>query len=266
MYTPTPSHRRPRPRPPSQSRTRPSTVPAKKREGTLYSNPRSPNLPDRSSSSSNSERSGDGQVDDTPLTAQMRRRRELARSEASRGSGSPTDVADISIGLEEPLDSMRRSNMSETQTRKRPASLMIPSPSTSRGKGSPLDPSEAEPSPPPPYGTSLPSSSSATDSFAPSPLGQEPRRSAHHSPVSSREPSADEYRTEERLRARRAMEAARVMGLDVDFGTSGTESRLESEEDMSEGTLKAQLLDMKRQLRNREKGMFAEPPIGSSLH
>ena len=56
------------------------------------------------------------------------------------------------------------------------------------------------------------------------------------------------------------------MGLDVDFGTSGTESRLESEEDMSEGTLKAQLLDMKRQLRNREKGMFAEPPIGSSLH
>lgn len=75
--------------------------------------------------------------------------------------------------------------------------------------------------------------------------------------VSPRGSSADGSRLEERLRARRATDAAKAMGLEVDFGTSGSEARertMDSEEDLSENTMRIRLLEMKRQLRRRDTG------------
>ena len=56
---------------------------------------------------------------------------------------------------------------------------------------------------------------------------------------------------------RRATNAARAMGLEVDFGmsrSSSQERQVEEAEDLSAEVLRHRLLDMKRQLKRRDNG------------
>lgn len=113
---------------------------------------------------------------------------------------------------------------------------------------------QAEPSPPPPYGPSFQTLDAVEEMIAPTPLRQD-SGSSRHSSMSS--VAGTERIREERSRIRRATDAARVMGLEVDFGASGSESRewsMGSEDDLSEDTLRAQFMEMKRKLRRRDNG------------
>lgn len=57
---------------------------------------------------------------------------------------------------------------------------------------------------------------------------------------------------EEQLRARRAADAAKAIGLDMDFGASGGEEDSELEEDEEE--LRRRLRSVRKRLRQRDKG------------
>lgn len=97
--------------------------------------------------------------------------------------------------------------------------------------------SEAEPSPPPPYGRELPGNTSPAEKH------QQMQESVVH-----------EQGTE-RLRARRAAEAARSLGLDIDFGPNATEPVTPSSEvDISELEMRAKYREARRQLQQRELG------------
>ena len=144
-------------------------------------------------------------------------------------------------------------------SKRRPLGLGLPSPLTSHADLSTMDSSnDVEPSPPPPYGPTVPSTSDIGDGQpATTPLRQDSGTKSRQSSMSSRASSADSYRLEERRRARRATDAARLMGLEVDFASS-SESRNwspRSEEDMSEATMRARILEMRRQLKRRDTGV-----------
>jgi len=113
MYTHTLAARRPRP---PGSIARPRSIPEKPES-------RPPSLPSISSSLASSSSS----QPDTPLSTYIRRRKEYARTGLARISASPSDVGDVSLGLD---------------LEQKPSGLEL---STS-----------VEPSPPPPYGMTLP--------------------------------------------------------------------------------------------------------------
>lgn len=115
----------------------------------------------------------------------------------------------------------------------------------------------AQPSPPPPYGQQLP------DITHPSTESRESTPQLNEVPEQAeRETSQDRlWEQEEQLRARRATEAARAIGLDMDFGAnSGGDEDSELEEDEAE--LRRRLRSVRKRLRQRDKG---KSPIASFL-
>lgn len=95
---------------------------------------------------------------------------------------------------------------------------------------------QAQPSPPPPYGHTLLETSSVSRS------------------VSSPSPTR-----EERLRLKRAADAARSLGMELSFD-SGSGSEEEDEDELNEEEMRARYLEMKRQLRRRNDGLFRPSP------
>lgn len=263
MYTPTPSARRPRP----PSRSRPNVISdphhSSSNKAPHHKTPFEPSSSVSSLSIDHIAQPKHG----TPLShaKPLVKRNEEARAERPRINASPVvDTEGISLGLDVSTSTAPTgsSPVSGMPTR-RSVGLGLPSPLSSRNNlSSSVDPSEAEPSPPPPYGSKLPSSPAIPDvQVAPTPLRQD-SGSSRRSVMSSRESSVDKSRIEERLRARRATDAAKAMGLEVDFGTSGSEAReweASSEGDVSEHTLRMKLLEMKKQLRRRDTGMNPLP-------
>ena len=127
---------------------------------------------------------------------------------------------------------------------------------------------EVEPSPPPPYGLSRQlSASQSSASGAPTPPMQDstaPSRELSQIPL---EDSSDSAR-EEKLRVQRAADAAKALGLNMDFETGSTRSVASSgsEGSLNQGSMRSKLREMKRQMRRREKGesgrdsAAADPP------
>ncbi|CAD6572234.1 MAG: hypothetical protein TREMPRED_000481 [Tremellales sp. Tagirdzhanova-0007] len=112
MYTPTPSARRPRP---PGSRSRPRSSADKLEHHTSVRAIISPSSEDHS---------------DAPLPTHIGRRQEYNRTGLARISASPSEVGDVSVGL-------------DFEDPSKPSDVCLPS-------------NPVEPSPPPPYGTSLP--------------------------------------------------------------------------------------------------------------
>lgn len=122
----------------------------------------------------------------------------------------------------------------------------------------------AQASPPPPYGQDLPQAStgtSATTSIDPGPTqrsGTAPHQdSGHPSRRTSSTPSIQSVRdhSEEGLRQRRAADAAKAMGLDIDFGSGTASASGEESEDLTGSEVKRQLKNVRRRLRQRDNGM-----------
>jgi hypothetical protein len=59
---------------------------------------------------------------------------------------------------------------------------------------------------------------------------------------------------EENMRARRATEAARAIGLDMDFGASNSGGEEDSELEEDEEELRRRLRSVRKRLRQRDKG------------
>ncbi|KAK4687516.1 hypothetical protein P7C73_g2593, partial [Tremellales sp. Uapishka_1] len=99
------------------------------------------------------------------------------------------------------------------------------------GLGKPLE--LPQPSPPPPYGQDLPSPDAVMQQTPPRPDSEDS--------------------TEDRLRARRATDAARSMGLEVDFGLADDEGvDAGSEGELGEAEMRMKLREMRRQLKQRD--------------
>jgi hypothetical protein len=234
MYTPTPGARRPRPPGSLKNRQSLKKVDAPKRETEAHRG-----IPELCASSSVSP-------SESPI-ATYAQRRNKTRTTLSRVSASPGEVGDVSLGLDVDLE-----NEDDAENVEREATLSTsPQPNIGLGLSSSLkfpgQKDEAQPSPPPPYGQDLPSN-------PPIPRqGYTPPR--HGTDTPCRLPSARKtrVRTEERLRARRATDAARAIGLNVDFEESDGEQG-GSEGDLSPGEMRAKLKDMKRHLMHRNNG------------
>lgn len=139
----------------------------------------------------------------------------------------------------------------------RPASLVL----DNIARQEAIPPAQA--SPPPPYGQDLPSHSNIRRSANPdrsrderggtgTPPCQDSARTSN-TPSLDRDP--DEDHSEEALRLKRATEAAKAMGLDIDFGMSSNASASGDESDDLPGSeVKRKLRDVKHQLKQRDQG------------
>ena len=213
MYTPTPSARRSRPRPPG-SITRPRSIKTSATAG--------PSLPHDSSTSILS-------FLDKPLSAQVRRRKEVARSELDRVTASPSELGDVSLDLDVKVEEapIQRSVSAKSQ-------------------------SPIEPSPPPPYGQGLSRSTSRdTNLRAPTPLRQDSGTPSCQSTSIDDLPINQSH--EEKLRVCRAVDAARELGIEADFTKDWP---VDSENEMSGETMRAKFVELQRQLKWRDNGGF----------
>jgi hypothetical protein len=227
MYTPSPATRRPRP-PGSLSRTREKSSPA-------------------ALATTNTNAA-------TPEIEQVRKRQISARSVLARISASPGDIQDVTMQLDEndgignqPKSRIVRIGLGL------PGTLSLPIPRTAREVEAP------QPSPPPPYGND----SVHPPQPATTPPGQDseiPHHSAH-SPGPSVQSTKSTGEVEERLRVRRATDAARAMGLDMDFGSGEDAESVGSEGSLSDGAVRHRLREVKRQLRRRDNGEIAEARV-----
>lgn len=180
-----------------------------------------------------------------------KRRQELSQSELSRISASPSEAGDVSFGLDLG-DEWEADEVAEAKVdfNHIPTALSVPTQLED----------EAVPSPPPPYGQELPAETSDTGPVvATPPRTSIPSRRAATSPMM---PSRS--KTEERLRDRRAKDAAKSIGLDMDFGegtdletdrdenASGSGSEME---DLTPKEVRRRLREMRRTIKRRENGM-----------
>ncbi|ORX36026.1 hypothetical protein BD324DRAFT_651931 [Kockovaella imperatae] len=133
------------------------------------------------------------------------------------------------------------------------SSESIPSLSSLRTLG------EVQPSPPPPYGGGSLAIGQDEDlpGGAPTPPMQD----------STTQPETED---EEELRAQRAADAARVLGLNIDFDARSVSSGVSSAsaESMDEATIRAKMKEMKRKMRRREQELamaaqFAEQALST---
>lgn len=232
MYSPAATSRRPRP-------------PASLAKARLSSS--------LSGGSRNSERSGNSELVSTESTPSLvSSKEERVALDRSGTSNSLGDIGDVSLVLDDGPESEKRSGSHEPKPTiglGLPSSLLL-----SHG----LTPSEkAQASPPPPYGRDLPDSGTVPSS---STSGESPPRPPPRLPRSgedvgeraeSEEGKAD---AEERSRIRRAADAARAIGLDLDFGVSNSGGEDDSELEEDEEVLRQRLRSVRRRLRQRDKG------------
>jgi hypothetical protein len=249
MYTPTPAARRPRP--PSRSR-------AAQISGKVQSTLTAANLNSHPPLSHFRSSSSITLTGSTNLDHQDNSHSEINRPELFRLSSSTHQRVEEQEAEEEGSQTESRKVDSHetipTVSKRRTLGLSLPFPLVSIPSLSSMDIGETEPSPPPPYGPTLPTSSAQGEIHrAPTPLRQDSGSFSHHSGHSSRSSSGQT----ERSRIKRATNAAKAMGLKVDFGTSGSESQewtTEGADSASAESLRAQFLELKRQLKRRDSG------------
>jgi len=248
MYTPMPSTRRPRP--PSRSRT--AQMSGKAQSTT------NPNLNFRPPLLQNPSSSTVTSVDRPPSisTTLDRKREDLPRPEEYRVSIKPAEQ-NATVPDQGSCNGLRKANSHGSagmNSKRHTLGLGLASPIIPISNTSSMEMAQVEPSPPPPYGTTMPSSSPHSGiQSAPTPLRQDSGTFSQQSSRSSRNPSNHA----ERSRIRRATDAARAMGLEVDYGTSGSESRgwvTEDAETVSAEAMRIRLVEMKRQLKRRDNG------------
>ncbi|RXK37562.1 hypothetical protein M231_05187 [Tremella mesenterica] len=238
MYaTPTPATRRPRPpgsrarRLSNSGRLTTAHVHNPDKQPATYSPQYEPptnmsTLPSTSSVNSTSE---------TPLAAYVRARRAHSRSQLARVSASP-DLSNAS-----PIHDTRNDSV-----RSRPSQVGMGLPSSLRTSLS----SDAQPSPPPPYGQDLPHDST-------------PRREEREGRERTQGTPADTM--EERLRMRRATDAAKALGLDMEFGFDTEPGTPSSEIGLTEDEIKAKLSEAKRLLKRRDNELLMAARVADQV-
>jgi len=244
MYTPTPATRRFQP----PSRSQPAQISGKAQSTASNLNSRPPPSPSLSTSSLSS----------TVNTVSQ-------SQERSRGDSDKLELSPISSNIadqegEEEKGSQKESRKLDshgslpTGLKRRSLGIGLPPPLVSIENSSLVETGGMNPSPPPPYGSTLLSPSTSSEIHqAPTPLRQDSGPFSNQSIHSSGGSSGHA----ERSRIERATNAARAVGLEVDFGTSGSESQewiTDVAESASTETLRAQFLAMKRQLKRRDSG------------
>ncbi|WWD09509.1 hypothetical protein V865_007634 [Kwoniella europaea PYCC6329] len=249
MYTPTPATRRPRP-PRSLSRQRPQLINSQSDPTSQKQKPRSHPTP--------SSVLDNVKVEDTPLSAYIRERREDARNHLNRISASPADVS-FALDLNSSTSGTSFTAVSNDDisaasgvARREGKAIGLGISANTSGTGL------SEASPPPPYGHSLPSSVQPQHSEVqnnPSPRSITPPR--QDSGVSSRRVSTSPVRDTRynTLRQRSTTETRDVREHGRNIGGEQSEG-IESEDGMSEGEMRFKLREIKQLLHRREEELF----------
>ncbi|OCF55360.1 hypothetical protein L486_06842 [Kwoniella mangroviensis CBS 10435] len=251
MYTPTPATRRPRP-PRSLSRQRLQLANSQSDPTSQKQKPRSHSTP--------SSVVGNIKVEDTPLSAYMRERREDARDHLNRISASP---ADVSFALDLNLSTSGTSITAVSNDEISAASGVARGEGKAIGLGISANTSGmglSEASPPPPYGQSLPSSVQPQQSEVqnnPSSRSITPPR--QDSGVSSRRVSTSPVRNSRyhtlRQRSTTERESRTVHEHGRNIGGEQSEE-IESEDGMPEGEMRNKLREIKQLLHRREEELY----------
>ncbi|KAK8866006.1 hypothetical protein IAR55_001157 [Kwoniella newhampshirensis] len=257
MYTPTPAARRPRP---------PGSISRKKRAPLIVPDKQSHIRP-MPSSVSRPYNSYKPRVEETPKSDACTRQ----RNELSKISASPADVSfglDVEGTMTTPLEEDPSLSTSPVKSRGiGPIGLGLPSSLHLPGCSNTDTLTQAEPSPPPPYGQQLPHMDMPTVQPTPvtNPTHTPPRQDSgilsRRSSASPSEDAADQLQVEEHLRARRATDAARAIGLDVDFGLGqnlkvNVEEEMGSEEELDESAVRDRLREVKWLLKRRDSELL----------
>lgn len=268
MYTPTPSARRPKP-PGSINRRGPagdtplSLASAQQVAHTLMTADES----DRENAYRHSHISpGPSAVEsiasEPPSSGYARHRHDIARSALARITASPSEAGDVSVAL----DFKESSPTSAVGLGLSSSAIIRPAVSLE---------ATAQPSPPPPYGQGLrPATPDNGEHHTP----PQPDSGAHsrcgslslsHFPPDLDIDTEQPAMAEEKLRAQRAKEAARAIGLDfgagrtqseVTLSSSSEEAEISDEEDM-----KARLRAARRELKARNNGMSSNAAPGYNV-
>ena len=176
-----------------------------------------------------------GSLPESPLSGHDRKRKDVHQDRII-----PQDLANVSLDLDISATSNRPAN-AQMQS-----SDSVPSVASLHSLG------EVQPSPPPPYGGMAP------DSIRSPSIVEAPTPPMQDSGLPSQESSRvqeDMEDVEEDLRAQRASDAARALGLNIDFEDAQLSPKSgNSSDSMSEGSMRAKMREMKRQMKRREQG------------